>query len=99
MDVSAVDLSNGNIKWTKRWRGEGTFAPLSFVASDSGSNIYLTQSSSVVGYNSLSILDDDPNNDKILSFIGAEPYVAGPLSIGQGVMYIPKVDKIMAVRY
>jgi len=100
-DVVAVDLSDGNIKWTKWWRGEGTFSPLSFVASDSGGNVYLTQSTEVVGYNSSNILgdNDEHDNDKILSFLGAEPSIAGPLSIGQGVMYIPKVDKIMAVKY
>ena len=97
-DVAAVDLSDGKIKWTKWWKWEGGTPHLSFVSSDSGSNVYLTRSTEVVGYNSLSISDDNPNNDNILSFLGAGD-VAEPLSIGQGVMYISNIDRIMAVRY
>ena len=98
-DISAVNLLDGSIKWTKRWRAEGAFPPPSSIVADSGKNIYLTQSSSIIGFDTLNITDSDVYNERILSLSGAQPYNYSPLSIGQNVMYISRSDGIRAIRY
>jgi hypothetical protein len=98
-DISAVNLLDGSIKWTKRWRAEGAFPPPSSIVADSGKNIYLTQSSSIIGFNTLNITDSDVYNERILSLPGAQAYNYTPLSIGQNVMYISGADGIRAIKY
>ncbi|MFA5714902.1 MAG: lamin tail domain-containing protein [Candidatus Paceibacterota bacterium] len=98
-DISAVDLLDGSIKWTKRWIHSSFFSPASSIASDGGSNVYLTQDINVLGYDSLNITDEVPLNDTILSLTGSSPFCYTPLSIGDGVMYIPAFDKLSVVKY
>lgn len=97
--IVAVNLSDGSVKWEKSWRFEGYFPPPTSVVSDSGTNIYFTQSIFIIGYDSSNINDNNPDNDRVVSFAGSEGYFYSPLSIGQGVIYIPMLGKIAVIRY
>lgn len=97
--IVAVDLVDGRIKWEKSWRFEGYFDPPTAVVPDSGTNIYFTRSTNIIGYDSLNIKDNNPDNDRVLSFAGPEKYLYSPLSIAQGVVYVPMLYKIGVVKY
>jgi hypothetical protein len=84
----SFDVLTGIENWNKHWSCDGSPVYFgSFVSSDNNNNIYFNQGGEIIGYNSNEILDDNPENDRVFSSLGAGYSSSTAVSLGRGVMY------------
>ena len=100
LDLFAIDISTGNTNWTKHWGGQDSAPqPLSVPLIDNQNNVYFTQGGKIFGYSIIQILDNIPENGKILDSPGANYRACSSLSLANGVLYLPAASQITALTF